>query len=118
MQRLLAQDGRYLYYVAGTERGLFEARGRGVALIEARSLAPGQLEYRAQLFVRVDNTVLAALAKLFQVFLGGSVDKNFAHIMRHPVAITELAVRDPQRIQAAIERLPADQRARFVAWDR
>ncbi len=117
MQRLWARDGRYLYYVAGSERGLFEAHGRGVALIESRPVGPQRLEYRAHLFVRVDNVVLAALAKLFQIFLGGSVDRNFAHVMRHPVTITELAAADPARVRAAIARLPPERRALFRDWE-
>jgi hypothetical protein len=118
MQRLWAQEGRYLYYVAGSERGLFEAHGRGVAFIESRTVGPQRLEYKADLFVRVDNAVLAALAKLFQIFLGGSVDRNFAHVMRHPVTITELATADPARVRAAIARLPPERRVLFREMER
>lgn len=117
MQRLYARDGRYVYYVAGSDRGIFEAHGRGVALIEARERAADRLEYQAHLWVRVDNKVLAVLAKVFQIFLGGSVDKNFAHVMRHPVAITELTATQPDRVRAAIERLAAEQRALFADFD-
>ena len=109
LQRMYGSEGRYVYYVAGAEDGVFEVRGRGVAVILTKPVAPDQLEYRATLFVKVDNTVLAMLTQLFQVFVRGSVDKHFAHVMRHPVELTRLAASEPGKIRSAIQALPADE---------
>lgn len=107
MQKLHADQGRYLYYVAGTQRGLFEAHGRGVAWIQAREASPHRVAYRATIWVKVDHAVLDVLARLFQMFLQGTVDRNFAHVMRHPVTVASLATTDTQRVREAITRLPA-----------
>ncbi|MDW8343815.1 MAG: hypothetical protein RMM51_04910 [Verrucomicrobiae bacterium] len=105
MQKLHAEQGRYLYYVAGTQRGLFEAHGRGVTLVEAHEPSPQLVEYRATIWVKVDNAVLDVLTRVFQLFLQGAVDRNFAHVMRHPVTVAQLATTETDRVRSAIERL-------------
>lgn len=111
MQKLHAERGQYLYYVAGTQRGLFEAHGRGVAWVEAREREPQRVEYRATVWVKVDNAVLDVLTRVFQIFVQGAVDRNFAHVMRHPVTVAMLASTETERVRAAIARMPPEHAA-------
>jgi hypothetical protein len=61
-------------------------------------------------FVKVDNVVLAALAQLFEVFLRGTVDRHFAHVIRNPVILSQQAQQDPQKLLDQIGRLPVADR--------
>jgi hypothetical protein len=105
-----AGNGRRVLYVEGTEHGVFDVRGRGVAIVDYHTLAPGRIEYTRAVFVKVDNAVLAALAQLFSVFLRGTVDSHFAHVIRNPVILSDRAQQAPQKLLDQIDRLPvADQ---------
>lgn len=101
-----AEDGMRLFYVAGARRGVFEARGRGVATVHYRQAGPGQLEYNGAAFIKVDNRLLEILTEVFRVFLKGVVDEHFQHILRQPIALTELASHAPQDLHDRLLELP------------
>jgi hypothetical protein len=118
MFNVYAGDGKRVVYVAGTQHGLFDASGRGVAVLDYHSTTNGEIEYTRAAFVKVDNAVLAAVAEMFSVFLHGTVDKHFAKVIRNPVVLSEKAQSDPQKLLDEIGQMPAaDQQliAPFVA---
>jgi len=118
MVTVYAGTGKRVIYVAGTQHGLFDASGRGVAVVDYHSTTNGKVEYTRAAFVRVDNTVLAAVAEMFSVFLHGTVDRHFAKVIRNPVVLSEKAQSDPQNLLDQIADMPAaDQQlmAPFVA---
>jgi hypothetical protein len=113
-----ANPGQRIFYVEGMQRGLFEVRGRGVAVVSYRQKTVDTIEYTRSAFVKVDNAVLAALAQLFAVFLRGTVDSHFTHVIRNPVELSERAQVEPEKLLVEIQHMSdADQLllAPFVA---
>src|SRR4029077_18019229 len=99
-----------IIYVEGTEHGLFDVRGRGVAVVDYHAKVDDAIVYTRTAFVKVDNVVLATLTQLFSVFLRNTVDSHFTHVIRNPVILSERAQADPKKLLAQIEQLPlADQ---------
>jgi len=110
--------GKRIIYVEGVEHGLFDVRGRGVAVVEYHAKTDDMIEYTRTAFVKVDNVVLAALAQLFSVFLRGTVDRHFTHVIRNPVVLSEQVERGPQQLLDRIGQMSADDQqllAPFVA---
>jgi hypothetical protein len=107
MFNVYAGDGKRVIYVAGTQHGLFDASGRGVAVLDYHSTTNGEIEYTRAAFVKVDNAVLAAVAEMFSVFLHGTVDKHFAKVIRNPVVLSEKAQSEPQKLLDEISQMPA-----------
>ncbi len=105
-----------VFYVEGSHRGIFTARGRGVAVVTYSQKTPRLTEYRGAVFVRVDNTVFAALARLFGIFLRGAVDKDFEHVIGHPVKLCELAMTDPQKVVNDIAQMPEQDRTLLLPF--
>ena len=111
MVNVYAGDGKRVIYVAGTQHGLFDASGRGVAVVDYHAKVGNEIEYTRAAFVKVDNAVLAAMAEMFSIFLHGTVDKHFAKVIRNPVVLSEKAQSDPQKLLGEIAEMPAaDQR--------
>ncbi len=111
------EPGKRIYYIAGSRRGaIFTARGRGVAVLEYKQVVPGKLEYTATVFVKVDNPVLAALTEMFALFLKDTVDKNFEHVMRHPLKLSTLALEEPQKLREAIRDMPEGARQKLMPF--
>jgi hypothetical protein len=106
MLNVYAADGKRIIYVEGVEHGLFDVRGRGVAIVDYRAKGHSQVEYTRTAFVKVDNVVLAALAQLFSVFLRGTVDGHFTHVIRNPVALSGRAQAEPQKLLDQIGQMP------------
>jgi hypothetical protein len=111
-----ADNGRRVLYVEGTEHGVFDVRGRGVAVVDYHAKARGSIEYTRAVFVKVDNVVLAALAQLFSVFLRGTVDSHFTHVIRNPVILSQRAQTDPQKLLDQIEQLPVADQQRLAPF--
>jgi hypothetical protein len=107
MFTLYAGDGKRVIYVAGTQHGLFDASGRGVAVVDYHAKADNKVEYTGAVFVKVDNVVLATMAQMFAIFLHGTVDKHFAKVIRNPVVLSEKAQSDPQKLLEDIAQMPA-----------
>lgn len=107
MLTLYASDGKRVIYVAGTQHGLFDASGRGVAIVDYHVKTGDEVEYTRAAFVRVDNVVLATMAQMFAIFLHGTVDKHFAKVIRNPVVLSEKAQSDPQKLLEQISQMPA-----------
>jgi hypothetical protein len=107
MVTVYAGDGKRVIYVAGTQHGLFDASGRGVAVVDYHARAGDDIEYTRTAFVKVDNVVLAAMAQMFSIFLHGTVDKHFAKMIRNPVVLSEKAQSDPQKLLELISQMPA-----------
>jgi hypothetical protein len=107
MVNVYAGKGKRVIYVAGTQHGLFDASGRGVAVVDYHVKAGDEVEYTREAFVKVDNAVLAAVAEMFSVFLHGTVDKHFAKMIRNPVVLSEKAQSDPQKLLDEIGQMPA-----------
>lgn len=103
-----ATQSNHVFYVEGSHQDLFNTRGRGVAVLNTVQKSPQTIEYTSAAFVKVDNRVLAALARLFAVFLQGTVDHHFDHVMGHPIKLSELALIDPQKLLAFIQQMPED----------
>jgi hypothetical protein len=102
-----AVAGKRVIYVEGTQHGVFDVLGRGVAVVDYSQKTPDTIEYARAAFVKVDNVVLAALAQLFSVFLRGTVDSHFTHVIRNPVVLSEKALVEPQKLLEEIVRMPA-----------
>lgn len=107
MLTVYAGDGKRVVYVAGTQHGLFDASGRGVAIVDYHVKTGNEVEYTRAAFVRVDNVVLATMAQMFAIFLHGTVDKHFAKVIRNPVVLSEKAQSDPQKLLEEIAAMPA-----------
>ena len=114
MVNVYQADGKRVIYVAGTQHGLFDASGRGLAVVDyhaktgAQSLGlPDEIEYTRAAFVKVDNVILATMAQMFSVFLRGTVDKHFAKVIRNPVQLSEKAQADPQKLLDEIGQMAA-----------
>jgi hypothetical protein len=107
MVTVYAGDGKRVIYVAGTQHGLFDASGRGVAVVDYHARAGDDIEYTRTAFVKVDNVVLATMAQMFSIFLHGTVDKHFAKMIRNPVVLSEKAQSDPQKLLELISQMPA-----------
>jgi len=96
-----------VYYMEGTQKGMFTAKGCGVIVVRYSQVTPSEIEYTGHLFVRIENSVVATLAKMFFVFVKGAVDRNFDLVMRQPIDLTQLASGFPKEMGELIERLPA-----------
>lgn len=107
MVNVYAGDGKRIIYVAGTQHGLFDASGRGVAVVDYHARTVDEIEYTRAAFVKVDNVVLATVAEMFSVFLRGTVDKHFVKMIRNPVVLSEKAQSDPQNLLDLIAQMPA-----------
>jgi hypothetical protein len=107
MLTVYAGDGKRVIYVAGTQHGLFDASGRGVAVVDYHAKAGDEIEYTRAAFVKVDNVVLATMAQMFSIFLHGTVDKHFAKVIRNPVVLSEKAQSDPQNLLYQISQMAA-----------
>ena len=110
VQPALARDGKRVYYVAGSQHGVFQARGRGVVVMDYAQPQPGTIQYSSTVFVKVDNTGLAMLAQLFSIFIRNAVDQNFEHVMRQPICLSEKAVAEPQKLLEQIGLMPEEDR--------
>lgn len=108
---VLAADGKRAYYVEGVQRGLLSVHGRGVAIVDFAQTKPDTIGYSGALFVKVDNVVLAALAQLFSVFLRGTVDRHFEHVLNHPIRLSTVALADAPKLLERIEQMAAEERA-------
>jgi hypothetical protein len=101
-----SSDGKRIYFVEGTERGLFNIEGRGVAVIDYAQTGTNTIRYTGAMFVKVDNVVIAALAQVFGIFLRGTVDRHFNHVLHHPIKLSEMALSDPQFLLEKIRQMP------------
>lgn len=104
--QVYAHEGKRVYYVAGSHAGPLSVTGRGVAVMDQRTVSTNIVEYHATVFVKVDNRMVAAISQLFAMFVRGAVDKNFHQVMRHPVRISEMALTDPKKLLATIHAMP------------
>ncbi len=114
---VLATTGQRVYYVEGRERGLFSVAGRGVAAITYGQTETNVVEYTGVSLVRVDNGFVATLAKLFAVFLRGTVDYHYDHVMAHPIQLTERALKEPAVLVGQMEQMPKDDRELLRAFE-
>lgn len=100
-----------VFYVEGSNRGLFAARGRGVAVVNFSQKSPHLMEYTGAVYVKVDNAMLAELTHLFAIFLRGAVDRQFDHVLSQPVKLCELAQTEPKKVLGHIDQMPERDRA-------
>ena len=105
-----AAERKRVFYVEGTQHSMFDVRGRGVAVLDYHAKAAGIVQYTCNAFVKVDNVVLAALTQLFSIFLAGTVDSHFAHVIHHPVVLSEKAMTEPQKLLDDITQMPVADR--------
>jgi hypothetical protein len=103
-------DGKRIYFVQGTEQGVFKIEGRGVAVIDYAQTSTNTIRYTGAMFVKVDNVVIAVLAQLFGVFVRGTVDHHFDHVLHHPIKLSEMALSDPQFLLDKIRQTPETDR--------
>lgn len=110
MVRAFGGDGKRVYYVEGTQRGLFEVHGRGAVVLDYTRHEPDVVEYTGALFVKVDNVVVAALTQLFSMFLRRTVDEQFEHVLRQPIVLSTRALSKPQQLLDQISEMPESDR--------
>ncbi|MEI6083339.1 MAG: hypothetical protein WCS70_03460 [Verrucomicrobiota bacterium] len=96
-----------VYYMEGTQRGLFTAKGCGVIVVKYSQVTPDEMEFSGRLYVRIENSVVATLARVFFIFAKGAVDRNFNLVMRQPIDLTQLASGFPKELNEVIQQLPA-----------
>ena len=108
LQQVYCAEGQRIYYVEGAQRGLFQARGRGVVIVQFAQIAPETIEYSGTIFVKIDNPVVATLAQVFFVFVKGMVDHHLEYLMKQPVRLCGWALDDPTMLLRCIERMPAE----------
>ena len=118
LQQVLAIEGKRVFYVVGSRKGLLEARGRGVSIVEFNAPESNVVEYTAAAFVKVDNSVLAVLTQLFRVFLTETVDDNFAHVLRHPILISKMALEKPAELRKLIQAMPPEDRELVAPFEK
>jgi hypothetical protein len=99
---VFAETGCRIYYVEGREQGLFSVAGRGVAVIAYRQAETNVIEYTGASLVRVDNGFVAAVARVFAVFLRGAVDYHYDHVMGHPIRLSGRATTEREILQGHI----------------
>jgi hypothetical protein len=102
----LRHGGKRVYYLSGSERGLFEVSGRAVAVVEFSQPKPGTIDYTGAMFIKVDNVVMAALTQLFSLFLRSTVDQHYEHVLGNPIVLSQMAYRDPQSLLTRIAAMP------------
>ncbi|MCG3148565.1 MAG: hypothetical protein PCFJNLEI_02009 [Verrucomicrobiae bacterium] len=105
------EPGRRIFYMEGTQRGLFTAKGAGVIVLDYKQITPTEMECRGRLFVRIENSVVATLARMFFVFLKGAVDRNYRLVIAQPLDLTQLASGFPQELREFIATLTAADQA-------
>lgn len=101
-------EGRRVFYMEGTQKGLFTAKGCGVIVLDYEQVTPTELELRGRLYVRIENGVVATLAKMFSIFVHGAVDRNYRFVIAQPIDLTQLATAFPKELAAFIRSLPAE----------
>jgi hypothetical protein len=101
-------EGRRAYYVEGSFNGVLQARGRGLVIVDFAQVSPDTLLYSGTLLVKVDNTVLAILARVFAVFVRSTVDYYFDHVMRQPISLTITASVEPATLVECLSYMPAE----------
>jgi hypothetical protein len=114
LQQVYCVEGQRIYYVEGVQRGLFQARGRGVVVVTFSQAGPDTIEYSGRMFVKIDNRVLATLAQAFFVFVKSTVDRHFDHVMAQPIHLSRLALDDPSALRACIEQMPLPDHCRLA----
>ena len=110
LQQVYRAPGKRIYFVEGTQRGRLSAWGRGVVVVRYAPCAPDAIEYSGSMYVKNDNRVAAALAEMCFMFVGGTVDRHFDHVMWQPITLSGLALDDPARLRHCIERMSAEDR--------
>jgi hypothetical protein len=116
IQQVYCGEGLRIYHVEGVQRGVFEARGRGVAVVQFAQTSPGTIEYTGRMFVKVENPVVATLAQVFFVFVKNIVDRHFEHVMRQPINLTSLAFDDPAMLRQCIGAMSAKDHQRLTPF--
>ncbi len=107
----LRHGDKRVYYLAGSERGLFDVSGRAVAVVDISQPKPGTINYTGAMFIKVDNVVMAALTQLFSLFLRSTVDHHYEHVLGNPITLSQMAYTDPRSLLAHIEAMPPPDRA-------
>jgi hypothetical protein len=102
----LRHGGKRVYYLAGSERGLFDVSGRAVAVVEFSQPKPDTIDYTGAMFIKVDNIVMAALTQLFSLFLRSTVDDHYQHVLGNPIVLSQIAYKDPRSLLTRIEAMP------------
>jgi hypothetical protein len=108
IQQVYCAEGRRMYFVDGSQQGLFQARGSGVVLVQFTQTTPDTIEYTGQMLVRIDNPIVATLAQVFFAFVKGAVDWHFNHIISQPVNLSDLSLSNPAMVRRCIQQMPAE----------
>ncbi len=108
IQQVYRSDGQRIFYVEGTQRGVFDVGGRGVAVVRYKQCAPDMIEYTGSMFVKVDNRIVAAFAELLYVFVKGTVDRHFDGRMWQPIRLSGMALDEPATLRRRMAGMPAE----------
>jgi hypothetical protein len=108
LQQVYCAEGVRVYYVEGSQRGAFWARGRGVVIVQFSQTGPETMEYSGRMLVRIDNKIAATLAKVFFVFVKHTVDRHFNSVLSQPITLCGLAAQDPTALVQCIEQMPPE----------
>ena len=110
---LLSLPGERLYFAQGSDREGKQVEGKAVVLLRYRERDPGTTAFEMHAFVKVESWIKQLLAKIFLPLVVGTVDKRFGEVLDVPVIVAELAATNPGKVLAAIDSLPAEDRARL-----
>ena len=108
IQQVYCTEGQRIYFVDGSQQGIFQARGRGVVVVQYSQAGSNTIEFSGQMLVKIDNPVVATLAQVFFVFVKSTVDWHFNHVISQPVNLSGLTLGEPEMIRRSIEEMPAD----------
>jgi hypothetical protein len=110
LQQVYRAEGQRVYYVEGTQGGLFQVLGRGVVVVRYWQRTPDEVEYSGRMLIKIDNKLAAMLAQAFFLFVKHSVDRHFSNLIAQPVTLTGLALDAPAELSRCIGQMSAEDR--------
>jgi hypothetical protein len=108
LQEVYCAEGLRIYYVEGRQQGLLQASGQGVVIVQFAQVGPDTIEYSGRMLVHIDNPIVSTLAQMFFVFVRGTVDWHFDHVMSQPISLSGFALDDPAMLRRCIAQMPAE----------
>ncbi len=118
------EDTQIIYAEGEYDGPLFPkpVRGQVVAVLKSASIRETNGRYyvttRLDTFMHVDNVGLEVIAKMFQGWLGKTIDHNFIETVAFVGSVSHAAERNPQgmrRLAAKLTRVDRERRDQFVA---
>jgi hypothetical protein len=112
-----AAEGKRVFHVEGTQKGLFTVGGHSVVVLEyVRPKNPAlnrseMLDYRLDVWVKVDSAFFAFLSRVFLSKSKSTADRQFTRLLGVPVGVTEKIHQDPSAVLKTVESLNETEKA-------